>query len=124
MSHSPILSSPIFTDTQKMYMALCTDCCLFANFLAFTCIMVCQNFPTPNISCVLYMLCMFLLHNIQHLCSYRIAIGLFSKDSFDELALSNWKILTNPKSTKRLLIFSTLVVGFHNYFALAAPYMV
>ena len=31
MSHSPKFSSPIFTDTQKTYMA-CTDCCLFAKF--------------------------------------------------------------------------------------------
>ena len=44
MSYSPKFSSPIFTDTAKMYFGICTDCSLFTSPITFTC-MVHQNFP-------------------------------------------------------------------------------
>ena len=55
-------SSPLFTDTLKMYMAIwhccvLTDCSLFTKFFlanSFTC-MVRQNFPPPNVSHVRYL---------------------------------------------------------------------
>ena len=53
-SYSPIFSSPLFTDTPKMYLTYALTVAYSPNFslpIAFTC-MVRRNFPPPIFSCV------------------------------------------------------------------------
>ena len=61
MSYLPKFSSPIFTDTLKMYLAYALTVAYLPNFsspIAFTC-MVRQNIPQPNFPLygTLFMLC-------------------------------------------------------------------